>query len=109
MLRSNQWRRMNRMQEALVMVSTNAGQNVIRGRERREVAPNVLPASRSNPQGYGTRLVRLAPRQNPLMGNIMSNAETLNNAIRNRQNRMSPLTATFHDCIKHNEAKEASL
>jgi hypothetical protein len=122
-----QWNRFNRQQDALVMNSTRAGQNVINGVKR--PMRNATFATQSNPTG--TRMVFVAPRrENPLLtterlvfgkdalnnvapnyvnANGQSASESLNNSIRKANGKYTPMTVTFGDCCKHNAAKQAAL
>jgi hypothetical protein len=105
MLTRSQWNRFDHMQSALVVVSTKAGQNVIQGVRR--ATRGVLPATRSNPLGFGT-IVRPG-KANPLVTAIRSVNEPLGNSIRLANGKHKPVTITFGDCVKHREALAASL
>jgi hypothetical protein len=111
MLNVRQWNQFRTMQDALIVVSTKAGQNVIQGTNRKVRGIGVLKATRSNPHGCGTiRLVK-PPKANPLViaAAIVSAAKSLGNSMQFQNGqRPRPLTVTFHDCCMHRAARPAA-
>lgn len=127
MLTASQWNRVRATEAALVIVSTNAGQNIIN--PVRRVMPNATAKTISNPQGM-RMTVRPALIENPLLtlSNPHSSSATIDNAIRIASGgirlvkggrnwtdpryvectRYVPMGVTFGDCVRQREALKAS-
>lgn len=111
MMTARQWSRMRAQDTALLINSTKAGQNLLRGVRRPELG--VLRPTKSNPRGVC--MVQRGPKMaNPLLvlnqtERLIANQMRQANGIRVNKHSISQTArwVPLQDVVRHNQAKAA--